>query len=284
VFVRVVLDTCTVRNHTDDCQPQIDVNLLQERRDGVRLSLSASAFVELTRQLADGDLPYARWKEKSPSINAMLDPRWPCLPNGKQLAWLAGTQMHAPIESLEDESRHMRACWFHLLDVAPAEIGKCQVVYRVSDGTLKSIRLDATHLRNVIAGQRQEWIDYIQKMQKELPERGFTAKDEDAILDLMRSDFGSDPLDAPGIAEKLDAASRMLTRFVARSLPSKMPSYNPLSEKRRGDAFDLDLLYYIPLPAIIVTGDGRFARGLIHDPNDAVSFGRFFRATIDEGE
>lgn len=192
MFVRVVLDTCTVRNHTDDCQPQIDVNLLQERRDGVRLSLSASAFVELTRQLADGDLPYARWKEKSPSINAILDPRWPCLPNGKQLAWLAGTQTHAPIESLEDESRHMRPCWFHLLDVAPAEIGKCQVVYRVSNGTLKSIRLDATHLRNVIASQRQEWIDYIQNMQKELPGRGFRAKDEDAILDLMRSDFGSD--------------------------------------------------------------------------------------------
>jgi hypothetical protein len=41
-----------------------------------------------------------------------------------------------------------------------------------------------------------------------------------------------------------------------------VPSYNPLSDKRRGDAFDLDLLYYIPLPAIIVTGDKRFARGL----------------------
>jgi hypothetical protein len=78
----------------------------------------------------------------------------------------------------------------------------------------------------------------------------------------MRSDFGNDPLDAPGIAEKLDAASRMIARFVARSLPSKMPSYNPQTEKRRGDTFDLNLLFYVPLPAVIVTGDTRFVRGL----------------------
>src|SRR5262249_31101415 len=148
--------------HTDNCQAQIDLALLAQKRDAVRLSLSASAVVELTRQQVDRDLPFARWQQASPTINAILEPRWPCLPNGKQLAWLAGTQTHDPIESVEDESRHMRACWFHLVDVAPAEVGKCQVVYRVSDGSLRSIRLDATHLRNVIAGQRQEWIAYIQ--------------------------------------------------------------------------------------------------------------------------
>src|SRR5262249_53777554 len=126
MFVRVVLDTCTVRNHTDGCSPQLDLQLIRQKRDHVRVSLSASAFVELTAQIADGRLPFARWKERIPPLNAVLDQRWPCLPNGKQLAWLAGTQVVEPIENLEDESRHMRACWHHLLDVAPEEIGKLE--------------------------------------------------------------------------------------------------------------------------------------------------------------
>ena len=262
MFVRVVLDTCTVRNHTDNCQPQLDLHLIHEKSDLVRLSLSASAFVELTAQLADGRLSFARWKESSPPINAVLDQRWPCLPNGKQLAWLAGTQIVEPIENIEDESRHMRACWHHLLDVAPEEIGRSQVAYRVSDGTLRGIRLDTRALKDSIAGQRQEWIDYIRRMQAELPSHGFTAKDEDDIHKIMLSNFGSDPSDAPGVAMKLDAASRMIARFVARSLPSKLAAYNPESEKRRGDTFDLNLLFYVPLPAVIVTGDARFVRGL----------------------
>jgi hypothetical protein len=262
MFVRIVLDTCTVRNHTDSCFPQLDLNLIQRKSDLVRLSLSASAFVELTAQIADGRLPFARWQEGIKPINAILDQRWPCLPNGKQLAWLAGTQIVEPIENVEDESRYMRACWHHLLDVTPEEIGKCQVVYRVSGGTLRSIRLDAQTLKDMIAGQRQEWINYIRRMQTDLLSREITAADEDAIRKVMRSDFGNDLLDAPCVAEKLDAACRMIARFVARALPSEMAAYNPESEKHRGDSFDLNLLFYVPLPAVIVTGDGRFVRGL----------------------
>jgi hypothetical protein len=73
---------------------------------------------------------------------------------------------------VEDEARHMRACWHHLRDVKPEEIGRCQVVYRVADGTLKSIRLDQQKVKDLVAGQRREWIDYVRRMQKDLPGRG----------------------------------------------------------------------------------------------------------------
>ncbi len=261
MFVRIVLDTCTVRNHTDGCFPQLDLNLVRRKRDLVRISLSASAFVELAAQLADGRLSFARWQKYIAPINAILDQRWPCLPNGKQLGWLAGTQVVEPIENLEDESRYMRACWHHLLGVSPGQIGRCQVVYRVSDGALRSIRLDAQTLREIIATQRQEWIDFIRRMQTDLPSRGITGADEETIREVMRSDFGSDPSDAPGVAEKLDVVCRMIASFVACSLRAKT-AYNPESEKRRGDTFDLNLLFYVPLPAVIVTGDGRFVRAL----------------------
>jgi hypothetical protein len=159
MFVRVVLDTCTVRKHVSNRRPQLDINLVKQKREKIRLSLSASAFVELTRQLADGDVPFASWQACIPALNSILDERWPCLPNGKQLAWLAGTQVVDPMENIEDEARHMRACWFHLCDVKPEEIGRCQVVYRVADGTHKSIRLDPQTLNDLMSGQRQAWIE-----------------------------------------------------------------------------------------------------------------------------
>lgn len=261
MFVRVVLDTCAVRKHVSNRMPQLDIGLLNRNRDTIRLSLSASAFVELTRQIADGDVPFASWEACVPILNGILDERWPCLPNGKQLAWLTGTQVVDPIVSIDDEARYMRACWFHLCDVKPEEIGRCQVAYRVSDGTLKSIRLDQQTLSSLIANQRQEWIDYIQRMQSDLPDRGLTARDTDAIVELMRNDFGSDPSDAPGVADRLDTILHMIARFVARSLNSTS-AYNPESERNRGDTFDLNLLFYIPLPSVIVTGDERFVRGL----------------------
>jgi hypothetical protein len=75
MFVRVVLDTCTVRKHISNRTPQLDINLIKQKRNKVRLSLSASAFVELTRQLADGDVPFASWQACVPTLNGILDER-----------------------------------------------------------------------------------------------------------------------------------------------------------------------------------------------------------------
>jgi hypothetical protein len=260
MFVRVVLDTCTVRNHIHSHVPSIDLPLVRRKQDQVRLSLSASAFVELTAQLTEGRIPYADWQARVSALDAALDPRWPCLPNGKQLAWLAGTQVAEPID-VENESRHMRAYWHHLLTIAPHEIGRAAVRFQLSDRSWKEIRLNKDTLDRTIKQERKDWIDYVKKMQDELPEQGLGAKSEDKILDLMRTNFGTNPLDAPGIADKLDGVSRMIARFVSLSLAKREP-YNPQSEGRRGDTFDLNLLFYLPLPSVIVSGDKRFVRGL----------------------
>jgi hypothetical protein len=98
-------------------------------------------------------------------------------------------------------------------------------------------------------------------MKAKLPSRRLTTRDAATIVELMRSDFGSDSSDAPGVAAKLDTTLHMIARFLARSLNASS-AYNPESERNQGDAFDLDLLFYLPLPAVVVTGDDRFVRGL----------------------
>jgi hypothetical protein len=260
MFSRIVLDTCTVRNHIHSDSPSIDVGLIREHASGLRLSVSASAFVELTAQLTEGRIRHDDWKARIPPLDEVLDPRWPCVPNGRQLAWLAGTQVSEPIH-LEDESRHLRAYWHFLKEVAPEEMSRAKVVYRVSDGSLRQIRLDLQALNDTIRRERDSWITYIRKMQGDLPVAGLSSRSEEEIFALMMTNLGTDPEDVPGLGKKIGGAARMIARFVAMSLARREP-YNPDTEDRKGDAFDLNLLFYLPLPAFVVTGDKRFARGL----------------------
>lgn len=91
MFVRIILDTCTARNHIDGCTPQLDLAAIKKRPQDVHISVAASAFVELLAQIADARVAYSDWKTQIVPVNEVLDTRWPCFPNGKQLAWLAGT-------------------------------------------------------------------------------------------------------------------------------------------------------------------------------------------------
>jgi hypothetical protein len=260
MLVRVVLDTCAVRNYLHGSSPSIDFALVQQQKGGVSLSLSASAFIELAGQIADGHIDYATWEQRTPDFDAVLSSRWPCLPNGKQLAFLAGSPTTEPF-NVYDESQHMRACWHHLRTVSPDEVRRCKVVYRVSDGTLRSIRLDQSELQKTLGEQRRDWIDYVRKMEDELSAAGITDRDEEKIYQKMYADFDTTPLDIPHAAVRLTSINRMIARFLALALKTRA-AYNPETDSRRGDTFDLNLLFYLLLPAIIVTGDGRFVRGL----------------------
>ena len=53
----------------------------------------------------------------------------------------------------------------------------------------------------------------------------------------------------------------MIAHLLKQGTAAKTP-YNPRSPKRRGDAFDLMLLFYVPLPAVVVTADTKFVNGL----------------------
>ncbi|MBV9421208.1 MAG: hypothetical protein JO348_15680, partial [Alphaproteobacteria bacterium] len=198
------------------------------------------------------------WEAQVPVLQGILDPRWPYLPNGKELAWFAGTQIVYPVEDPENLSRQMRAYWHHLQTVKPDEIEKAIVVFRASNGSLQQIRMNVKKLYEALASERQRWIDYIDKMKTLLPK---DQANEATILKMMQQNFGNEPFNSPGIAEKLDAVSRLIARFVFMAVAGKLP-YDPTTRKRRGDAFDINLLFYVPLPAVIVTNDNPLVENL----------------------
>ena len=66
---------------------------------------------------------------------------------------------------------------------------------------------------------------------------------------IMKKDLGTQPGDPPDLGDKLDSVSRMIARLVCESLKTK-DAYNPDAERRRGDAFDISLLFYTSLPSV----------------------------------
>lgn len=81
------------------------------------------------------------------------------------------------------------------------------------------------------------------------------------ILALMKVNRGTYPGDPPDLGDKLDSVARMIACLVSQPLKKNDP-YNPDTEKRRGDAFDISLHFYVPLHCVICTADQKFVNRL----------------------
>lgn len=260
MLVRIVLDTCAIRNHLHGTGQRLDLSAITASAEQLRFSVAGGAGFELIEQLTEGRLPWSEWPNIS-TITPYLDDRWPLLPTGRQLAALAGTQTDIEID-VEAERLHLRACW-RLLTVARCndDLTAKGGWYEGADGNKYAIRLQVPSLTSTGSHQRQSWIDYIAKIGTLTPQLGFPNLDESSIVALMKSNPNAYPGDPPDFGDRLDAVSRMIARLVSQSLKKNTP-YNPSSDKRRGDAFDISLLFYVPLPSVICTADERFVNRL----------------------
>lgn len=260
MLVRIVLDTCTVRNHLHEIGKRLDFAAIKSSTEQLRFSLAGGTAFELLEQLTEGRLPWSEWPKIS-SITPFLDDRWPLLPTGRQLAALAGTQTDITID-VEAERRHLRACW-RLQTVARCndDLVSKGGWYEGSDGRKHSIHLQLPDLTATGSHQRRSWIDYIGHIKTLAPQMGFTSLNELSILALLKSNPNAYPGDPPDFGDRVDAVSRMIARLVSQALPTNSP-YNPTSKKRRGDPFDISLLSYVPLPSVICTADKKFVNRL----------------------
>jgi hypothetical protein len=262
MLIRVILDTCTVRNHVHKTGPRLNLQAIRAYPDQLRLSLPGSTFAELLEQLCDneGGIAFPDWQNAVPDLDSILDKRWPFLPSGKQLSALTGLQTDLTLDVAFERS-YMQACWQLLKSATNVADFQRGLVFQGPDSQRCEIKLDPKTLETVNAGERQSWIDHIEKMQKLLSSLRVGTNDEEKVYNMMRSNQGTQPLDPPGMAEKLDSVNRMIAKLVALSLQRKA-AYNPKTEKRRGDAFDISLLFYVPLPAVICTADQKLVRRL----------------------
>jgi hypothetical protein len=176
------------------------------------------------------------------------------------LAAIAGTQTDIVIDT-EAERRHLRAVWRLLRHSKSTSELQRGGWYEGADGRRYGIKLELSKLQTVSAAERDSWRDYIRHIQTLLPSLGVKNATESDILSLMKMNQGTYPGDPPDLGDKLDSAARMIARLVSQAVKTK-GAYNPDADKRRGDAFDISLLFYVPLPSVICTADERFVNRL----------------------
>jgi len=260
MLVRILLDTCTIRNHLHAIGKQLDFGAIRSSTEQLRFSLPGGAGVELLEQLTESRVSWQEWTKGIPAIDSILDQRWPLLPTGRQLAAIAGTQTDVSID-IEAERRQLRAVWRlqrHSKSTADLQRGGW---YEGADGKRYAIKLELPKLQAAGTSERDSWKGYIRHIQTLLPSLGVNQASEAEILALMKMNQGTYPGDSPDLGDKLDSVARMIARLVSQALKKKDP-YNPDTEKRRGDAFDISLLFYVPLPSVICTADEKFVNRL----------------------
>jgi len=61
MLVRILLDTCTIRNHLHAIGKQLDIGAIRSSTEQLRFSLPGGAGVELLEQLTEGRVSWAEW-------------------------------------------------------------------------------------------------------------------------------------------------------------------------------------------------------------------------------
>lgn len=259
MLVRILLDTCVIRGHLHESGTPLDLIAIHRSSEQLRFSIPGGTWVELLEQLTEERLKWTDWANKIPAIDSILDNRWPILPTNKKLAALAGTHTDVPIDE-ENVRRHMKAIWHltrHSKSTQELEKGE---FFRRTDGEIRQIKLEISKLKEAANSERELWKNIINKTQDTFKRSGHTPSEGEMVA-LLKEHQGTHPGDPPNLSEKLDSVIRMIAHFVSQSLRENDP-YNPCTTNRRGDAFDLSLLFYISLPCVICTADKRFANRL----------------------
>ncbi len=255
---RILLDTCVIGNHLDAMDPRLDLSTVRTRLWKYRISL-ADTTMELMEGLIDGTLT-DRWNKRIGEVDSVLDRRWPIFPGGRVLSVMASLQTDLTYD-MNDSQAYQQALWKLMRDSkSPNDLSK-GVRYQISSGEWREIKADPTVIEKGLKESRGSWIEYVERIRTESQAGRIKANSEKELKKLMDKDFGSRPTDPPDMAQKLDGVTSLIAQFIDLSLKSRDP-YNPTSNKRRGDVFDLSILYALPLPAVIVTGDQRFLNRL----------------------
>jgi hypothetical protein len=254
--IRILLDTCAARNFLHQNGTKLDANAIGPRLWKYRISLADPCVAELTRQLVERRLKFSEWSGRIHALDKLLDPRWPFFVGGRDLGAVAGLQTDLTFDPIARQLE-IQTLWRWMRDSADEAHYLAGTKYVDASGVAKELKPNPAHISSTLDAERQTWIDYVNEMkqnQKADPAVFSTLAKTKAVI---RSGLGAAPTDPPDLADRLDGIVSVQAELIFTSY-AHTPGYNPASQKRRGDLFDLALLFALPLPAVIVTADNPF--------------------------
>ena len=251
MLTRILLDTCVVRNIIHNDRVSLDYQALRPRLWKYRISLADGAFAELIDQLTHSPIEFKECHAKLFELNAYLDKKWPIFAGGRKLSALAKLQTDTFCD-ITSTQIFLQACWNLLRNSDSLEKLLAGIEFVDISGRRKTLKPDPQQIATAMEAGRQAWIRQIEEMQRILNQnQAYRFDDYKAIC---RALVGFGETDPPDLAERIDGFLRIFAHFIYMALKNRTP-YNPSSENRRGDSFDMLLLLALPLPAIIVTAE-----------------------------
>lgn len=257
-IIRILLDTCAVRNFLHPIGSKLDSSMIIPRLWKYRISIADGALAELVESLINSSIPFVDWQAKIHDLDCLLDPKWPIFVGGNKLSAIAGFQTDLSI-NLSNHQIYFQTIWKLLRDSQSLGQILAGIKYTDACGNKKKILIDPVHIKNILDGERRTWIDFIAEMQRQQREGKADFSTLSQIIAYLKSDFGSAPTDAPDLATRLNTVISLQAHFIHLAINT---SFNPSTTKRRGDLFDWSLLFALPLPTVIVTSDKPFINRL----------------------
>jgi hypothetical protein len=260
--IRVLLDASVVRSAIHGDEAARPLAGLDPARHGLSLAIARNAVAELTQALLEGRLPWDAWGRRIPEVDRLIERESPISPD--EAEWLSIGCTWDPPRLPVSRAEHMRAIW-SVLSGARASADLAAGTTLVGEGGFVwPVAVSPAMSASTVTEQRDPWRGIIASLQRSvagirendptlpLPTEGMTAS---SFIDAKRAERPDDPAWALRHDGHLRAVARF---FYLAALPRA--SYNAESEDRQGDAFDLEMLMALAIPALVCTLDGKLIK------------------------
>jgi hypothetical protein len=256
--IRVLLDTCAVRGviHRDSAAKSLEQ--LEDGIDGFSIALADNAVVELALALYEGRLSWQHWIGRAPVIDNLLDKRSPIFPGDDEMQILSFGSTK-PSSSLP-RCEHRRAIWQLLKSAKGFSDLDAGLTFVGSDGNEYSITSSKKLATQLARAHRNKWDQLIASIRSNITASVHPTQEH--IAELIFAKLCSGHLDDAMLRIRYDGYVKAVSRHESLAL-EKDQAYNPRSNKRKGDSFDIALLQALALPALICTLDNRLRNHVI---------------------
>jgi hypothetical protein len=256
--IRVLLDTCAVRGVIHGESAAKSLEQLEKGTDVLSIALADNAVMELAVALYEGRLSWQHWIRRVPVIDSLLDKGSPIFPGDEelQIISLGSTKRSSALPRRE----HYSAIWQLLKSAKGFSDLVAGRTFIGSDGIeyiIKGSKKLATQLARV---HRDKWKQLIASIRNNVTDRVHPTQEH--IAELIFAKLWSGHPDEAILRMRCDGYVRAFSRYESLAL-AKGSAYNPLSNKRRGDSFDIALLQALALPALICTLDKRLCKHVL---------------------